>query len=173
MDHFQDLHGPLFSPFFYLKMAIFWIFSSQILTNVPINAILGMYPHNSSSFKVESLILTSKVTKGHLRSSEVNKKRSSEIKNEKNLFGIFLSTSNFFSKSGIFLIRILFLANNISDLKWWAVSAYLIKYKSVNFSIGAINMTNSKNNDFMRKLVWELLIYIKFPYKWYTLPGII
>ena len=63
---------------------------------------------------------------------------------KKTCLGFFLSTSNFFSKSGIFLIRILFLANNISDLKWWAVSAYLIKYKSVNFSIGAINKAKTR-----------------------------
>ena len=62
------------------------------------NAIFGMYPHNSSSFKGKSLILTSKVTKGHLRSSEVNKKEViGDQKNEKNLFGNFYSTSNFLS----------------------------------------------------------------------------
>ena len=82
---------PTFQPIFDLKMAIFRIFSSQILTNVPINAIFGMYPHNSSSFKGESLILTSKVTKGHLRSSEVNKRRSSEIKKmKKTCLGTFI-----------------------------------------------------------------------------------
>ena len=48
-------------------------------------------------------------------------------------------------ESGFFLIRILFLANNnISDLKWRAVSAYLIKYKGVNFSTGAINTTKTR-----------------------------
>ena len=48
-------------------------------------------------------------------------------------------------ESGFVLIRILFLAINIiSDLKWGAVSAYLIKYKGVNFSIQAINMTKTR-----------------------------
>ena len=47
-------------------------------------------------------------------------------------------------ESGIF-IRILFLAINIiSNLKWWAVSTYLIKYKGVNFNIRAINMTKTR-----------------------------
>ena len=54
-------------------------------------------------------------------------------------------------ESGIF-IRILFLAINIiSDLKWWAVSTYLIKYKGVNFSIRAINDKNSKKKNFYEK----------------------
>ena len=65
---------PTFQSIFDLKMAIFRIFLSQILTNVLINAIFGMYLCNSSSFKGELLILTSKVNEGHLRSSEVNKK---------------------------------------------------------------------------------------------------
>ena len=65
---------PTFQSIFDLKMAIFRIFLSQILTNVPINAIFVMYPCNSSSFKGILMILTSKVNEGHLRSSEVNKK---------------------------------------------------------------------------------------------------
>ena len=28
---------------------------------------------------------------------------------------------------------------------------------------------NSKANDFQRKLIWQLLFYIKFPFKWYTI----
>ena len=28
---------------------------------------------------------------------------------------------------------------------------------------------NSKANDFQRKLIWQLLFYIKFPFKWYII----
>ena len=97
---------PTFQSIFDLKMAIFQSFSSQILTYVPINVIFGIYLHNSPSFKGESIILTPKVTEGHLRSSEVKQRRSSEVK------------------------------------KW-------------------------------KKLVWELLFYIKFPFKRYTIHEMI
>ena len=76
------------------------------------------------------------------------------------ILNFFLSTRSpvFFSKfqtlpvevlkiieSGIFCIRMLFLAINIiTDLKWWAVSTYLIKYKFVNFSIRATNMAKTR-----------------------------
>ena len=82
---------PTFQSIFDLKMAIFSSFSSQILTNVPINVIFGIYPHNSPSFKGESFILTPKVTEGHLRSSEFKQRRSSEVKKmKKTCLGTFI-----------------------------------------------------------------------------------
>ena len=103
---------PTFQSIFDLKMAIFRIFLSQILTNVLINAIFGMYLCNSSSFKGELLILTSKVNEGHLRSSEVNKKVIIRgQKYEKNLFGNFYSALYFLS-NGIQYMKLSSLKKN-------------------------------------------------------------
>ena len=147
---------PSFRSIFHLKMTTFRFFSYPALTTEPIKIIFSIHSHISPRYNIWSSNLTLKVNGGHWRSLEVSGRVTNWAITQKrlifkeNLFGNFYSTLNSLSNGIQYLILFYF---NI--FRFFSLSPIPTCGTLKNYAIGIF-------------FIW-LLIYIKFPLKWYAI----